>query len=61
MITKNIKSEKLTYTPPMVESIKLDNEISLAMASGPPEGGDDEVQNNIPNFMNTNPFKSDNC
>ncbi len=53
---QSIKSEKLTYTPPMVESIKLDNEISLAMESLPPVPPG-EVQNNTPGYFNTDPFK----
>lgn len=28
--------EKLTYTTPQIERIKLDNEISLALESAPP-------------------------
>ena len=39
-ITKKI-SEKRIYTNPIIELIKLDNEISLALESSPPAGPDE--------------------
>ena len=37
--------------------MKLDNEISLALESAPPEGPD-EVMNSAPEYFNNNPLKS---
>ncbi len=52
----NINSNKKTYFAPQVECIQLDNEISLALASTPLDGGDDEVYNAPQNF-NNDPLK----
>ena len=54
----NNGSNKLTYLPPVVACILLDNEISLQLQSpGIPDSGD-EV-NNAPNYINSNPFKTE--
>ena len=45
------------YTTPVVESIELDNEISLILASAPP-GGPGEVIGAAPEYFNPDPFKS---
>lgn len=50
---KNIEN-KLLYTPPIIESIKLDNEISLAMESIPPEGPGEVF---LHEDFNNDPFK----
>jgi hypothetical protein len=44
---------KREYTTPQLEYIKLDNEISLALESTPPEGPDETI-NNL-----QNPFRSE--
>ena len=49
--------EKKTYNAPQVELILIDNEISLALASTPPEGPGEIVQNSNQYFTNE-PFKS---
>lgn len=46
---------KRPYIVPELEIIKLDNEISLAMESTPPEG---EGETYAPEFMKENPFKN---
>jgi len=50
---------KRAYRPPLVERIKLDNEISLVLQSGEPPikpGGSLHVQN-APEYFNNDPFK----
>lgn len=44
MYTNNKITEKRSYFPPIVETIELDNEISLALESNPP-AGPEEVNN----------------
>ncbi len=44
------------YTPPCIELIVLDNEISLALQSDIPPAGPDEGNNNTPMQPNNNPF-----
>ncbi len=58
MKTSNDNSLKKLYIQPEIELVKLDNEISLALESAPPEGPD-EVNNLAPNHFNNNPFKSE--
>ena len=48
---------KKKYTTPQVQIISLDNEISLALQSSPPEGPDETMNYNIEQDIN-NPFKS---
>ncbi len=52
MKTTNIMAKKRTYSTPDVLCIKLDNEISLALASDPSPEGD-------PNFTSTPQLKND--
>lgn len=49
--------EKQTYYPPIIERIKLDNEISLALESDPPFGPGEESFNNVSEFSNNDPFR----
>ena len=53
----NIKSQKQHYISPSIEVVKLDNEISLALASDPP-GYDNENVENLINNSAIDPFKS---
>jgi hypothetical protein len=50
--------EKKKYTTPQVQLIALDNEISLALQSGPPEGPGETVNSNVEYFNNNNSFKA---
>jgi hypothetical protein len=50
--------EKKKYRAPRIEWIPLDNEISLALASAPPEGPG-ELGLLMPQHTDTNPYKSD--
>ena len=54
MKTANI--EKRVYTTPLIEKIKLDNEISLALESTPP-AAPGEVMNKTPEYFNNDPFR----
>ena len=56
MKTSNIPTEKRTYQPPVIVSISLDNEISLALESAPTPDSGDEVYN-TPDYFNNNPYK----
>jgi len=49
--------EKKKYYAPQVELILIDNEISLALASTPPEGPGEIVHNSNQHFT-SEPFKS---
>ena len=53
----NSKIEKRIYTQPQLVYVKLDNDISLALESAPPEGPN-EVMNRTPEYFNNEPFKS---
>ena len=53
----NSKIEKRIYTQPQLVYVKLDNDISLALESAPPEGPN-EVMNRTPEYFNKEPFKS---
>jgi len=57
MKTLNMITEKCTYMPPVVECIRLDNEISLALESIPatPDSGDEVY--NTPEYFNNDPYK----
>ncbi len=56
---KTIKEdkEKNVYFPPLVERIRLDNEISLALESAP---GDPETYSTLssPDYFNNDPYKT---
>jgi len=49
---------KKKYSAPQVQLIALDNEISLALQSGPPEGPGETVNSNVEYFNNNNSFKA---
>jgi len=49
--------EKRIYITPCVESVKLDNEISLQLESLNPPNGPGETSSNRPEYMNNDPFK----
>jgi hypothetical protein len=50
------------YSQPTIELVCLDNEISLQLASGIPSPGDAySPQTILPDFMQQDPFKSDNA
>ena len=53
------KKQKRTYAQPKIESIKLDNEISIFMASSGNPPGDPETTINTDHFS-INPFKLSN-
>ena len=53
----NQNKEKRVYRAPMIERIKLDNEISLALESAPPLGPG-ETMNSVPEYLNNDPFKT---
>jgi hypothetical protein len=50
---------KKTYITPQVELVKLDNEISLALESSPPEGPN-ETNNTMtaPEYFGNEPFNT---
>ena len=53
---KSTDKPKRAYTAPMIEHVKLDNEISLILESSPPTGPF-EVKN-APEYFNNDPFKT---
>jgi len=52
-MTTNIEISKRFYQAPIIENIRLDNEISLALESTPPAGPDEThvMENNHTNPM----------
>jgi hypothetical protein len=48
---------KRTYLAPQIKRIKLDNEISLALESTPPEGPGESL-GKAPEYFNNDPFKT---
>ena len=46
------------YVIPEIQSIKLDNEISLALASDAPPAGPDEVMSTATDYFNNDIFKN---
>ncbi|MFZ4726244.1 MAG: hypothetical protein ACOYMD_12445 [Paludibacter sp.] len=60
MKTIKITTEKRIYNSPEIELIKLDNEISLALQSAPPDGPGENIMfgSNTPEYFNNYPFKS---
>ncbi len=54
-MTTNIDNIKRIYQSPAIECIKLDNEISLALESTPPEGPG-ETGYNLQEHFNNDPF-----
>jgi hypothetical protein len=57
MYTITNKSLKRFYSCPEIIEIKLDNEISLALASTPPDGPGEFTNNNAPEYIKNDPFK----
>ena len=49
--------DKRVYSQPKITFVKLDNEISLALESAPPDGPN-EVMNDTPEHFNNEPFKN---
>ena len=56
MKTLNVDLQKKIYCTPIIEHIRLDNEISLALESGPPVFPDENISK-APEFFNSDPFK----
>ena len=53
---KTQNKEKRIYRAPLIEQIKLDNEISLVLESAPPFGpGESSLL--LPEYFNPDPFK----
>jgi len=46
-----------TYIVPIIEQIRLDNEISLALESEPPVY-ETSNHSNVPEYLNNDPFKN---
>lgn len=57
MKISNENLSKKMYIQPKIELVKLDNEISLALESAPPEGPD-EVNNLAPEYFNNDPYNT---
>jgi hypothetical protein len=55
---KTTDKVKRIYVAPNIENIKLDNEISLALASTPP-GAPGEGYLNVPEYLKNDPLKTD--
>lgn len=56
MKTNIENTEKKTYSPPLIERIRLDNEISLVLESTSPAG--EPVWSKAPEHFNNDPFKT---
>jgi hypothetical protein len=58
--TNNNRANKKTYSKPLISTIKLDSEISLAMESAPPGGPSESIgltsENNCNNPFNNQPL-----
>lgn len=54
---KTQHKENRMYVSPVIELIKLDNEISLALESTPPIGPNEGYMK-APEYMNNDPFKT---
>ncbi len=54
---KTQNKENRLYVSPVIERVKLDNEISLTLDSAPP-GGPGEPTGYVPEYFNNNPFKT---
>lgn len=49
-------TEKKSYSPPQIERIQLDNEISLVLESTSPDG--EPLWSKAPEHFNNDPFKT---
>ena len=47
---------KRVYIAPLMECIKLDNEISLQLHSAPPDGPGESQNMNTPEYFNNDPY-----
>jgi hypothetical protein len=56
--TTNENSPKRIYITPELERVELDNEISLALESVNPNPAPGESMNNVPEYFNNDPFKT---
>ena len=55
---KILNIKKRNYVAPVIEQIKLDNEISLALESTPPVGpGEPGYSGKVYEYFNNDPFK----
>jgi len=50
------KNKKRSYSPPQIDRVELDNEISLILQSAP--DGPNESLNKVSEYLNNDPFKS---
>lgn len=50
---------KKGYIAPQIELIFLDSEVSLSLESGPPVGPDESYNNQMPEYFNSNTFKTE--
>ena len=53
----NLRIDKKQYSSPNIQCVVLDNEISLALASAPPEGPG-ETMTTTPDYLNNDPYKN---
>jgi len=58
MKTTTQANDKRSYSPPIIEQIMLDHEISLAMESDPPIF-ESKCNLNTPEYFNNDPLKMD--
>jgi hypothetical protein len=58
MKTNNEMYKQRAYSPPQVERIKLDNEISLVLTSEPPIIPGETNNLKTPEYFNNDPFKT---
>jgi len=52
--------EKIAYSAPLIERIQIDNEITLALESSPPNGPGEPIGYG-PGYLNNDPFKNTIC
>jgi hypothetical protein len=57
MQTLENKTAKRSWLVPTIVKIKLDNEISLVLASDPPAGPGETNNLKVPEYFNNDPFK----
>ncbi len=50
--------DKRDYSQPEIMRVELDNEISLALESNPAPGPNEVMNNNVPEYFNNDPFKT---
>jgi len=52
----NTNNSKRIYTAPQIGQVKLDNDISLILASAPPAGPDEETASFVPEQFDPKPY-----